>query len=179
MQEKKTRTMAAKSKAEVTSFDELCLEGLKDIYDSEHQIADALPKMAEAATNAQLKKAFNTHLEQTKNQITRLEKVFELLGEKAERKTCVATKGLIAEGNEHINETAKGPLLDAALIEGGQKLEHYEIAGYGTARTFATQSGKTEVAALLQETLTEEEETDRLLTQVAESVINPKAAAVH
>ena len=171
--------MAAKTKAEVTTFDELCLEGLKDIYDSEHQIADALPKMAESATHPELKKAFTTHLAQTKEQITRLEKVFELLGEKAERKACVATKGLIAEGNEHIKETAKGPLLDAALIEGGQKIEHYEIAGYGTARTFAKQAGKTEVAALLQETLTEEEDTDRMLTGIAESIINPKAAAEH
>lgn len=171
--------MAAKSKAEVTTFDELCLEGLKDIYDSEHQIAEALPKMAEAATHAKLKKAFTTHLAQTNAQITRLEKVFELLGETAERKTCVATKGLIAEGNEHIKETASGPLLDAALIEGGQKIEHYEIAGYGTARTYATQAGKADVAALLEETLKEEEETDRLLTGIAESVINPKAAAVH
>lgn len=169
--------MAAKSKAEVTTFDELCLEGLKDIYDSEHQIAEALPKMASVATNAELKGAFNTHLAQTNEQITRLEKVFELLGEKAERKSCVATKGLIAEGNEHIKETAKGPLLDAALIEGAQKIEHYEIAGYGTARTYAKQAGKTEVAALLDETLKEEEETDRILTGIAESVINPAAAS--
>ena len=171
--------MAAKTKAEINTFDELCLEGLKDIYDSEHQIAAALPKMAEAATNAQLKKAFNTHLTQTEEQIKRLEKVFEIFGEKAERKSCVATKGLVAEGNEHIKETAKGPLLDAALIEGAQKLEHYEIASYGTARTYATQSGKEEVASLLEETLKEEEETDKILTGIAESVINPKAAAKH
>jgi ferritin-like metal-binding protein YciE len=171
--------MATKARAEITTFDELCLEGLKDIYDSEHQITEALPKMADAATNAQLKKAFNTHLAQTKEQITRLEKVFELLGEKAERKPCVATKGLIAEGNEHIKETAKGPLLDAALIEGAQKIEHYEIAGYGTARTYATQSGNDDVAALLDETLEEEQATDELLTGIAVSVINPKAASKH
>jgi ferritin-like metal-binding protein YciE len=167
------------AKAEITTFDELSLEGLKDIYDSEHQITEALPKMAEAATNPQLKKAFHTHLDQTKEQITRLEKVFDLMGEKAERKPCVATKGLIAEGNEHIKETAKGPLLDAALIEGAQKIEHYEIAGYGTARTYAAQAGKDDVAALLEETLREEEETDKLLSGIAESVINPKAATKH
>ncbi len=167
------------AKAEITTFEELSLEGLKDIYDSEHQITEALPKMAEAATNGELKKAFNTHLAQTQEQITRLERVFELLGEKAERKPCVATKGLIAEGNEHIKETQKGPLLDAALIEGAQKIEHYEIAGYGTARTYANQAGKADVAALLEETLREEEETDKLLSGIAESVINPKAATKH
>ena len=160
----------------VTTFDELCLEGLKDIYDSEHQITIALPIMAAAATSPELKKAFHLHLEQTEGQIARLEKVFELLGEKAQRKPCVATKGLIAEGNEHIKETEKGPLLDAALIEGAQKVEHYEIASYGTARTYATQAGKPEVAALLEETLKEEEDTDKILTKIAVSVINPDAA---
>lgn len=162
--------------AKVTTFDDLCIEGLKDIYDSEYQITLALPKMAEAATSAPLKRAFKHHLDQTEGHIGRLEKVFELLGVKAERKPCVATKGLIAEGNEHMKEVEKGPLLDAALIEGAQKVEHYEIASYGTARTYATQAGKTDVAALLDETLKEEEETDQALTKIAESVINPKAA---
>ncbi|RYZ80659.1 MAG: ferritin-like domain-containing protein [Proteobacteria bacterium] len=164
--------------AEVTTFEELALAGLQDIYDSEHQITQALPKMTEAATSPKLKKAFQTHLAQTEQQITRLEKVFELLGEKAKRKPCVATKGLIAEGNEHIKEVAQGPVLDAALIEGSQKIEHYEIASYGTARTYATQLGQTEIAALLDETLKEEEETDQLLTKLAEETINKKAAAV-
>jgi ferritin-like metal-binding protein YciE len=163
---------------EVTTFDELCLEGLRDIYDSEHQIVAALPAMVSAATSPKLKKAFTTHLKQTEEQIVRLEKVFEKLGEKAERKACKATKGLLAEGAEHMKEIKSGPLLDAALIEGAQKVEHYEIASYGTARTYATQAGKTEVASLLDETLKEEEETDQLLTQIAESVINPKAAAL-
>lgn len=161
----------------VKTFDELSLEGLKDLYDAEHQITEALPLMAKAATSPELQKAFNTHLEQTKNQITRLEKVFELLGEKAERKTCVATKGLIAEGKEHMKETEKGPLLDAAMIEGAQKIEHYEIAAYGTARTYATQAGQDEIANLLDQTLQEEGDTDKLLTRIAESVVNRKAAA--
>jgi len=165
--------------SKVASFDDLCLEGLKDIYDSEHQITVALPKMAEAATSPALKKAFKLHLEQTEGHITRLEKVFELLGEKAARKSCVATKGLVAEGNEHMKEVEKGPLLDAALIEGAQKVEHYEIASYGTARTYATLSGKADVAALLEATLKEEEETDLSLTKIAESVINPKAVKQH
>lgn len=163
--------------AAVTTFEQLSLEGLKDMYDSEHQITKALPKMAEAATSAELKKAFKHHLAQTEAQITRLEKVFALLGEKAERKACVATKGLIAEANEHIQDTQKGPLCDAGLIESAQKVEHYEIASYGTARTYAKQAGHKEVMALLEETLKEEEETDRALTAIAESVINPKAAA--
>ncbi len=163
--------------AEVTTFDEMSLAGLQDIYDAEHQITGALPKMIEAATSPKLKQAFQKHLTQTEEQITRLEKVFELLGEKAARKPCVATKGLIAEGNEHIKEIAKGPLLDAALIEGAQKIEHYEIASYGTARTYATQVGHTEIAALLETTLKEEEETDQALTALAESSINKKAAA--
>lgn len=161
----------------ISSFEELSLEGLKDIYDAEHQITEALPKMSAAATSPELRKAFDTHLKQTEKQITRLEKVFELLGEKAERKSCVATRGLIAEGNEHMKETEKGPLLDAAMIEGAQKIEHYEIASYGTARTYAKQAGHNDVAKLLEETLKEEEETDHLLTGLAESVVNPKAAA--
>ncbi len=160
----------------VRTFDELALEGLKDLYDAEHQITEALPKMAEAATAPELKKAFNTHLDQTHNQIARLEKVFELLGEKAERKPCVATRGLLAEGKEHMKETEKGPLLDAAMIEGAQKVEHYEIAAYGTARTYAKQAGNDQVAKLLDETLQEEGDTDHLLTRIAESVVNRKAA---
>ncbi|HEV2126235.1 MAG TPA: ferritin-like domain-containing protein [Chloroflexota bacterium] len=161
----------------VSTFDELSLEGLKDIYDAEHQITEVLPKMTEAATSADLKQAFQHHLEQTRNQIKRLDQVFEHLGHKAERKACVATKGLIAEANEHLKETEKGPLRDAALIESAQKVEHYEIAAYGTARTYARQSGQAEVARLLEQTLQEEEATDQLLTKIAESVVNPKAAA--
>ena len=160
----------------VSTFEELSLEGLRDIYDAEHQITEALPKMAEAATSAELQKAFRQHLEQTQNQIKRLEQVFELLGQKATRKPCVATKGLIAEANEHLKETDKGPLRDAGLIESAQKVEHYEIASYGTARIYAQQAGQDEVARLLEETLKEEEATDQLLRKIAESVVNRKAA---
>jgi ferritin-like metal-binding protein YciE len=161
----------------VTTFEELSLEGLKDIYDAEHQITEALPKMVDAATNAELKKAFKHHLSQTENQIKRLDQVFEILGQKAVRKSCVATKGLVAEANEHIKETTKGAVRDAGLIESAQKVEHYEMASYGTARTYAQLSGQAEVARLLEETLAEEEETDAALTKLAEAVINGKAAA--
>ena len=160
----------------VKSFEELSLDGLRDIYDAEHQITEALPKMASAATSPELKKAFELHLTQTQNQIKRLEQVFDLLGEKAERKTCLATRGLIAEANEHMKETEAGSLRDAVMIGGAQKIEHYEMAAYGTARTFAQQMGNTKVASLLEETLNEEEQTDKKLTQVAETVVNPKAA---
>jgi len=161
----------------VSTFEKLSLEGLKDLYDAEHQITEALPKMARAATSPKLREAFETHLEQTRNQIKRLDQVFELLGEKASRKACVATKGLIAEANEHLKETQEGALRDAGLIESAQKVEHYEIASYGTARTYAKQAGQTEVARLLEETLKEEEATDQMLTMIAESVVNRRAAA--
>lgn len=162
--------------AKVSSFDELCLENLKDIYDAEHQIIDALPKMAQAATAPRLKEAFNTHLKQTEVHVERLDKVFGLMAETPKRKTCLAAKGLIAEGSENIKEIEPGPLLDAALIEAAQKVEHYEIASYGTIRTFATQAGRSEIATILDQTLQEEGDTDHLLTSIAESVINPKAA---
>lgn len=161
----------------VSTFEELSLEGLKDIYDAEHQITEALPKMADAATSAELKNAFQMHLRQTQNQISRLDQVFQLLGEQPERKTCVATRGLIAEGNEHMKETEAGPLRDATLIEAAQKVEHYEMAAYGTARTFAQQLGQDQVAQLLEETLREEEETDQKLTGIAEGLVNRQAAS--
>jgi ferritin-like metal-binding protein YciE len=161
----------------ISTFRELSLEGLKDLYDAEHQITEALPKMATAATAPELKEAFQTHLKQTKGQIERLDQIFELLGEKAERRKCVATQGLIAEANEHAKETAKGPVRDAGLIESAQKVEHYEIASYGTARTYARQAGQDDVARLLEETLQEEEQTDQLLTGIAESVVNERAAS--
>ncbi|MDX1932194.1 MAG: ferritin-like domain-containing protein [Capsulimonadales bacterium] len=160
----------------VKTFDELAVEGLRDIYDAEHQITEALPKMEKAATSPQLKQAFQTHLRQTEGQIKRLDQVFQLLGQKAERKTCLATRGLIAEANEHIKETETGPLLDAVLIDAAQKVEHYEIASYGTARTFALQMGNSQVANLLDETLQEEGDTDKLLSRIAETNVNQKAA---
>jgi ferritin-like metal-binding protein YciE len=159
----------------VSSFEELSLEGLKDIYDAEHQITEALPQMAQAASSPELKHAFQLHLKQTQNQIKRLDQVFSLIGQQPERKTCVATRGLIAEGQQHLHETEQGPLRDAALIESAQKVEHYEMAAYGTARTYAQQLGQEQIAQLLEETLREEEETDQKLTDIAENVVNRQA----
>ena len=161
--------------AKVTTFEELAMHGLKDIYSAEHQIIAALPEMSKAATSPELKASFDLHLTQTKVQVERLEKIFKKMNEQPGGVTCLAAKGLIAEAKENIKEIEAGPLLDAALIGSAQRVEHYEIAAYGTARTFAQQLGDTEAVALLEETLKEEEATDKKLTQVALSVVNPKA----
>jgi ferritin-like metal-binding protein YciE len=158
------------------TFDALLLDQLQDLYDAEKRLTSALPKMAEAAHNNSLRIAFQQHLRETQNQVTRLERAFQLLGQSAEAKTCEAMKGLITEGQEAIDARGDPDVKDAALIAAAQRVEHYEIAGYGTARTFAQRLGKADVARLLQETLQEEEATDKKLTQLAESSINPKAA---
>jgi len=154
---------------------DLLVDSLKDQYDSEHQIVKALPKMAKNANSPELKKAFETHLEETKVHIERLEQVFTHLGVKAERKTCKGTQGLIEEGEDAIKDKMDPDVRDAALIGAAQKVEHYEMAGYGTARTFAQQLGYDQVAQILQTTLDEEGATDKALTQIAESAINWKA----
>jgi ferritin-like metal-binding protein YciE len=151
------------------------LEGLQDIYDGEHQIVTALPKMAEAAGSAELKQAFEQHLEQTKNQIARLEQVFEMLGEEPERKPCKGIRGIIAEGKEHMEEAANKSVLDAMLVSAAQHVEHYEMATYGTLRTWAAELDLADQSRLLQQTLNEEGETDKLLTKLAESRINQQA----
>jgi ferritin-like metal-binding protein YciE len=119
------------------SLNELLIEELKDLYDAEHQLTQALPKMAKAATSEPLQTAFNHHLTETENQISRLEQVFEAMGEKATRKTCKAMKGLVEEGDELMKEDAEPEVLDAGLIAAAQKVEHYEIASYGTVRAYA------------------------------------------
>jgi ferritin-like metal-binding protein YciE len=161
--------------AKIASLQELLVEELKDLYDAEHQLTKALPKMAEAATNSQLKNAFNQHLTETEGHITRLEQVFQALDEKASRKTCKAMKGLVEESSEVIEEKMDPEVKDAALIASAQRVEHYEIAGYGAARTFAQTIGQPEVAQLLQQTLDEEDNADKKLTQIAESRINKSA----
>jgi ferritin-like metal-binding protein YciE len=163
---------------ELNSLDDLLIMELGDLYDAERRIVDALPKMAEAATSPQLKQAFSQHLQQTKRQVSRLEQCFVQLGKSVERETCDAMKGLIAEGDEIVDATGDSMVKDAALISAAQRVEHYEIAGYGTARTFAEQLGHTDVARLLQTTLNEESETDQILTQLAEQSINVKARIV-
>ena len=150
------------------SLEDLLLHELKDIYDAEHQITEALPKMREAASSNELKQAFDEHLKVTQQQIKRLEQVFEQMGEKPKRETCKGMKGLIAEGQSVMEEGDKGNTLDAALIASAQKVEHYEIASYGSVRTYANMLGQRDAAQLLQQTLDEESMTDEKLTGLAE-----------
>jgi ferritin-like metal-binding protein YciE len=157
---------------EMESLKELYVDELKDLWSAEAQITKALPKMIKAATHPKLKKAFNTHLKQTERQIKRLERIFKELDESPRGKKCVGMEGLIKEGAELIKERPQADVLDAGLIAAAQHVEHYEMAGYGCVRTWARQLGEERHAELLQETLDEEEMTDRLLTDLAESSIN-------
>jgi ferritin-like metal-binding protein YciE len=153
------------------TLEQLLEESLKDLYDAEKQLVKALPKMAKAATNADLKAAFTDHLEQTKGHQQRLEQVFEHLGVKAKSKPCAAMKGLIEEGSEQIGEDAEGPIKDLMLIVAAQKVEHYEISGYGSVRTLAEAIGNEDVVDLLQQTEDEESEADQKLTEIASTLI--------
>jgi ferritin-like metal-binding protein YciE len=158
--------------AKLTSLNDLMIEELKDVYDAEHQITKALPKMAKAAFDPKLQSTFNAHLTETEGHIRRLEQVFNLLGEKPARKTCKAMRGLLEEGDDVLKEDADSLVKDAALIGSAQRVEHYEMAAYGTLRTFALTLGFDEIATLLQENLEQEGETDRKLTMIAESRVN-------
>jgi ferritin-like metal-binding protein YciE len=159
----------------VKTMRDLLIDELRDIYHAEKQLTRALPKLARAASNEQLKEAFTQHLEETRGQIERLEQVFELLDTRTRGKPCHAMEGLIEEAKE-IMEMGLGPeLLDVALIAAAQKVEHYEIAGYGTLVALAQASGFSEAAQLLQETLDEEKKTDQLLNKLAISDVNMKA----
>jgi ferritin-like metal-binding protein YciE len=160
------------------SLTDLLLEELQDLYDAEQQLAKALPKMAEAAFSEELREAFELHTEQTEEHIARLEQVFKKLKQPAQARHCPAMEGLIEEGSELLEQEGEADptALDAALIASAQKIEHYEIASYGSARTFAQTLGAKEVAKLLQLTLDEEAETDRILTSLAISTINLDAA---
>jgi ferritin-like metal-binding protein YciE len=148
---------------------------LRDLYNAEQQLVKALPKMAKAASSEELQDAFEKHLEQTKTHVERLEEVFEELGEKPKGKTCKAMKGLIEEGSEILQEDGDESVLDAGIIVAAQKVEHYEIAGYGSVRTFAQLLGKDRSADLLQTTLDEESEANELLNKLAEEIVNPEA----
>src|SRR4051812_14488661 len=154
------------------SLHDLYVDELKDLYSAENQLLKALPRMAKAATAPELKAAFTEHLEVTRGQVERLEKIFKGLDASPKGKKCKAMEGLIAEGKELMAEDADESVLDAALISAAQKVEHYEMAGYGCARTFARLLGYDDAAALLQETLDEEGEADKKLTELAETVIN-------
>jgi ferritin-like metal-binding protein YciE len=153
---------------------QLYIDELKDIYNAETQLVKALPKMAKASNSDELRTGFEEHLEQTKGHVQRLEQIFESLGESPKGKKCAAMEGLVKEGGEVMEEDFEGALMDAALIGAAQRVEHYEIAAYGTVCNFAKILGESEHASLLQETLDEEKETDEKLTQLAET-INPQA----
>lgn len=157
------------------TLEDLLIDQLKDLYSAENQLVKALPKMAKAAESEELRDAFNEHLEQTKGQVERLDQIFEQFEIGRKSKKCKAMEGLIEEGKELMEEDAEPSVLDAGLIGAAQKVEHYEIASYGTARSIAQLLGYDEVAELLQETLDEEAETDKKLTELAESVINVEA----
>jgi len=146
---------------------ELFVEQIRDLYDAEKQITRALPKLAKAAQNEELADALREHLEQTEGQVSRLEQVFEIAGEKAKGKPCKGMKGLLEEGSEAVKEEEKGPMRDLAIIAGCQKVEHYEISAYGTIRTIAEHLGMKKAIDLLQQTEDEEIEADEKLTGIA------------
>ena len=162
---------------EPKQLDELFHDTLKDIYYAEKKILTALPKMAKAAQNEDLTAAFEKHEGETEEQISRLEQVFQLIDAKPQGKKCAAIEGILEEGQEIIKEYKGSPALDAGLVSSAQAVEHYEIARYGTLRTWAEELGLDDAAKLLQETLDEEEATDQALTELAESVVNQEAQA--
>jgi len=161
---------------EIDSLRKLYVDELKDLYSAEKQILQALPKMIKKAQNEQLKKAFEDHRQVTEMQVERLDRIFEMLGKAARGKKCKAMEGLIEEGKEMMQEDMDPEVMDAALIGAAQRIEHYEMAGYGTVRTWAQVLGEKEQAKILQQTLDEEGDADKLLTRLAESTINVAAA---
>ena len=160
---------------QMNSLRELYVEELRDLYSAENQILKALPRMIRAASNKELQRAFTLHERQTQQHVKRLDRIFRMLDESARGKKCKGMEGLLEEGAELIKERPEPEVLDAGLISAAQRVEHYEMAGYGTVRTYARQLGEDEQANLLQETLNEEGETDKLLTSLAESSINIEA----
>lgn len=172
---KKSGTTKSKSNA-ASGLTELFEESLKDIYWAEKALTKALPTMAKNATSADLIEALNSHLTETEEHVIRLEKVFELIGKKATAKKCDAMEGLIEEGKGILEETELGVVRDAGIIAASQKIEHYEIATYGTLRQFAETLGFEEAAAILEQTLDEEKGADKTLTEVAVNAVNLEAA---
>ena len=159
----------------IETIHDLFVSELKDLYSAEQQILKALPKMAKAATAPKLRAAFKEHLEATKEHVARLETIFERLDVGPKGKTCKAMKGLIEEAKELLDEKVDPSVLDAALIGAAQRVEHYEMAGYGCVRTYAKLLGQDQAAQLLQQTLDEEGEADKSLTELAETVVNVEA----
>src|ERR1700678_4679316 len=160
------------------SIEKLLEDQLKDIYSAENQLVKALPKMAKKAAAAGLKNAITSHLEETKHQVERLNQIGQTLGIKLSGKKCKAMEGLIEEGTEVLEAAGPGPVIDAALIAAAQRVEHYEISAYGSARALAIHLGHENVAELLQETLDEESAADEKLTSISEEEILPNAAGV-
>jgi ferritin-like metal-binding protein YciE len=155
---------------------ELYLDELKDLYNAEQQLVKALPKMVKAANSEELREGFEQHLEQTKGHVERLEQIFEALGESPKGKKCAGMEGLVNEGSEMMDQDFEGAVMDAGLIGAAQRVEHYEIAAYGTVVAFAEQLGESDHVSLLQETLQEEKETDEKLTELAQD-INSQASS--
>jgi len=154
----------------VETMQELLIDELKDLYSAEKQIVRALPKLAKAASSPELQQALLSHLEETKEQVSRLEKIGEIVGKKLTGKTCVGMKGVLEEGAEVLEATDKGIVRDAALISASRRVEHYEMAGYGSAREFAKLLGHSDVAALLDETLAEEKNADKKLSLISKQI---------
>jgi len=152
------------------SLRQLYIDELKDLYSAETQIVKALPKMAKASSTAELRQAFEEHLRQTSEHVSRLEQIFEMIDEKATGKKCLGMEGLVKEGAETMKEDYEDEVMDAALIAAAQRVEHYEIAGYGTVRAMAELLGESEHVSLLDQTLDEEKQTDEKLTQLAENI---------
>jgi ferritin-like metal-binding protein YciE len=159
----------------IESMEDLFLEQIEDLYDAEQRLVKALPKMAEAATSPALRQAFESHLGETKGHVTRLEKVFQALRKKPKGQTCDAMKGLIEEGEDMVSNTDQSPLRDAGLIAAANRVEHYEIAAYGSVQAFAKTLGNMEAAKLLETTLNEEKKADEKLTKLAENSVNQEA----
>lgn len=162
---------------EFNSFQDLFVDQIKDLYDAENRLTEALPKMADAANSSQLRQAILDHLRETQGHVSRLEQVFSAVNVEPKRETCDAMKGLIAEGETMIKAKGDPTIKDAALIAAAQRVEHYEISGYGTARSFAQRLGLTQAANLLQQTLNEEKAADEKLNTIAESSVNRQASA--
>jgi ferritin-like metal-binding protein YciE len=154
------------------SLRDLLIEELRDLYNAENQLVEALPKLAEAASSNELKSAFNHHLDETRQHVSRLERIFQQIGEKSSGETCEAIKGLIKEGDVLVKAEGNPDVRDAGLVGAAQRVEHYEIAGYGTARSLARRLGENEIAEILQQTLNEEALADKKLTSIAESQVN-------
>ncbi|MBV9771389.1 MAG: ferritin-like domain-containing protein [Bryobacterales bacterium] len=159
----------------IESMEDLLLAEIQDLYDAEKRLVKALPKMADASNSTTLSQAFESHLIETEGHVSRLETIFRTLGQDAKGETCDAMKGLISEGDDVVSNTDVSPVRDAGLIAAANRVEHYEIAAYGSARTFAQTLGLTEVASLLEQTLEEEKAADQKLTRIAESMVNDEA----